>query len=66
MDPTLAECYVKLKQELDNLLQKKVSLERVSHIRIDVGHASIKDFWMKEWDKSNYPCWELVEKHNAQ
>lgn len=24
MDPTLAECYVKLKQELDNLLQKKV------------------------------------------
>lgn len=24
MDPTLAECYVKLKQELDNLLQKKL------------------------------------------
>lgn len=26
MDPSMAECYVKLKQELDNLLQKKVCL----------------------------------------
>lgn len=26
MDPSLAECYVKLKDELDKLLQKKVYL----------------------------------------
>lgn len=26
MDPSLAECYVKLKEELDTLLQKKVFL----------------------------------------
>lgn len=25
MDPSLAECYLKLKEELDKLLQKKVS-----------------------------------------
>ena len=25
MDPNLADCYVKLKEELDKLLQKKVS-----------------------------------------
>lgn len=31
MDPSMADCYVKLKQELDNLLQKKVRLKIDCH-----------------------------------
>lgn len=30
MDPSLAECYVKLKEELNKLLQKKVSFPKTS------------------------------------
>lgn len=31
MDPSLAECYVKLKEELNKLLQKKVSFPKTNY-----------------------------------
>lgn len=31
MDPSLAECYVKLKEELNKLLQKKVSFSKTNY-----------------------------------
>ena len=45
MDPSLAECYVKLKEELDKLLQKKVSFDYIKkeHARLYVSYMCITE-----------------------
>ena len=41
MDPSLAECYVKLKEELDKLLQKKVSFGNTTYIKKEHAHLYV-------------------------
>lgn len=44
MDPTLADCYIKLKEELEMLLQKKVNFQ-VSHCLFDASIPSYEPFY---------------------